>query len=203
MSLALKYIIICLTGYLSGCINPAFIISKLKGVDLREEGSKNLGTSNVTMVLGLKLGLVTLFYDVMKAFIIVFLFKHFFFLELAYGYVLGGLFAVVGHIFPFYLKFKGGKGFASYLGLILGLNWKFFILLCLAILIVCLISNYIVMGTMTCAAVAPFFIYFKYGWIPCLVAAMISIIIAIKHDENFRRIFIEKTEPKLLKVLFK
>ena len=101
----LEYFLIFLIGYLAGCFNIAYIISKLKKIDLKKNGTGNLGASNATILLGKKWGLVTLICDVFKAFIIVYLFKNIFFVEIAYSFIVGGLAVIIGHIFQFYLQF--------------------------------------------------------------------------------------------------
>lgn len=106
-----------LIGYLLGTVNPGYILGKLKGIDIREEGTGNAGTSNVHIVLGFKYGLLTAIYDTLKGIIAIFI-------ALAIGadFVFAhicGLTAIVGHIFPFYMQFKGGQGIATASGLML------------------------------------------------------------------------------------
>lgn len=104
-------------GYLLGAILPAFLFGKLKGIDVREEGTKNPGTSNAFKVLGLPYAIPTALYDTLKgllAMLIAFsLGVNFIFWQIA------GLMAIVGHVFPFYLKFRGGQGNATATGLLL------------------------------------------------------------------------------------
>ncbi|MFW9939844.1 MAG: glycerol-3-phosphate acyltransferase [Candidatus Thorarchaeota archaeon] len=104
-------------GYLLGSVNPGYIIGKLKGVDIREEGTGNAGTSNVRIVLGFKYAVPTGIYDALKGIIAIFValgigadyrFAH-----------ISGMAAIVGHIFPFYLNFNGGQGIATSSGLML------------------------------------------------------------------------------------
>ncbi len=104
-------------GYFLGAILPAFLFGKLKGIDVREEGTKNPGTSNAFKVLGLPYAIPTALYDTLKgllAMLIAFsLGVNFIFWQIA------GLMAIVGHVFPFYLKFRGGQGNATATGLLL------------------------------------------------------------------------------------
>ncbi len=103
--------------------------------------------------------------------------------------VLAGAMAVVGHIFPFYMGFHGGKGFASYIGMLLGLNWKFALVIMALTAIVTLISNYIVVGTLTTMAVVPLYLIFtKANIYVILIVAAISALITYKHRINIRRI---------------
>ena len=119
----MAYFIVILVGYLLGSSSMSYYISQFKKVEIRDKGSKNLGASNTMMVLGWKYGLLVGIHDIGKSILAVVLAKHFFpDLELV-GF-LAGVASVLGHIYPFYLKFKGGKGFASYFGMTLALNWK-------------------------------------------------------------------------------
>ncbi|MFX1503699.1 MAG: glycerol-3-phosphate acyltransferase [Promethearchaeota archaeon] len=104
-------------GYLLGAILPAFLFGKLKGIDVREEGTKNPGTVNAFRVLGLTYAIPTAFYDTLKGL-----------LAMLIAYILGANFlfmqlsaiaAILGHIFPFYIKFRGGQGVATSAGLLL------------------------------------------------------------------------------------
>ena len=140
-----SYFIIIIIGYLLGCSSMSYYISKFKKVNLQEKGSKNLGTSNTMAVLGWKYGVLVGIHDIGKSIIAVVLAKYLFpDLELA-GF-LAGIASVLGHIFPFYLKFKGGKGFASYFGMTLALNWKLALIVALVVVILTLITDYIVVG---------------------------------------------------------
>ena len=106
-----------LIGYVLGGILPAFIFGKIKGIDIREEGTKNAGTSNAFKVLGLSYAIPTALYDTLKgllAMLIAYsLGADFIFIQVS------GLAAIVGHVFPFYLDFKGGQGNATATGLLL------------------------------------------------------------------------------------
>ena len=121
-----------LIGYLLGCIQSAYILGRLAGkIDIREHGSGNAGASNITSTLGLKFGVIVGLVDILKGFFAVQIVRWIYpgNLELAY---LAGLMAIVGHMFPFFLKFRGGKGVATLAGMMFGVNWKlgvFFVLL--------------------------------------------------------------------------
>ncbi|MDE7361785.1 MAG: glycerol-3-phosphate acyltransferase [Oscillospiraceae bacterium] len=135
-------ILLCiLTGYLLGCLSPAAMFSKLKKKDLRTEGTGNLGATNVTMVLGRKYGAFVLFFDIAKAFIAVKLAQALFPAFIAAG-LLAGAAAVAGHIYPFYLKFKGGKGLAAFGGYILGIDPLLFVFLFVFALALMFVINY-------------------------------------------------------------
>ncbi len=185
----LSYFIIIFIGYLLGSSSMSFYVSKLKNVEIRDKGSKNLGASNAMMVFGWKYGVLVAIHDIGKSVLAVILAKHFFpGLELA-GF-LAGVASVLGHIFPFYLKFKGGKGFASYFGMTLALNWKLALVIGLAVIVVTLITDYIVIGTtLTITTVPIFYGFATKGLLVPLILLVGTIVIAYKHRMNYVRIY--------------
>ncbi len=106
-----------LFGYLLGSVNPGYLFGRLKGIDIREEGSGNAGTSNVRIVLGFKYSVPTGIYDTLKGIIAVFI-AHAMGANIIVAQ-LSGYAAIIGHIFPFYLQFRGGQGIATATGLML------------------------------------------------------------------------------------
>ena len=145
----MKLIIAALVCYLIGCINPAYIIGKVKGYDIRSRGSMNAGASNVMINVGKKAGVLTALFDIFKSFFCYRMAARLFPLYTAAA-VFCAVCCVLGHIFPFYLKFKGGKGFASLGGVVLGFNVKvFFIMLFCAFLIVLVIRYLCLITTLT------------------------------------------------------
>ena len=185
----MAYFIVILIGYLLGSSSMSYYISKLKKVEIRDKGSKNLGASNTMMVLGWKYGLLVGIHDIGKSILAVVLAKHFFpDLELV-GF-LAGVASVLGHIYPFYLKFKGGKGFASYFGMTLALNWKLALIIALAVVLVTLITDYIVLGTtLTITTVPIFYGIVTRGFIVPLILLIATLVIAYKHRMNYVRIY--------------
>ena len=117
-----------LIGYLFGGLNPAAMVAAVKKVNLRERGTKNLGATNVTLTVGMRYGVAVMLFDVMKAYISVKLARLLFPKAAAAG-LLAGCGAVVGHIYPVYLKFKGGKGLAAFGGMILAMDPVLFLIL--------------------------------------------------------------------------
>ena len=185
----MAYFIVILIGYLLGSSSMSYYISKLKKIEIRDKGSKNLGASNTMMVLGWKYGLLVGIHDIGKSILAVVLAKHFFpDLELV-GF-LAGVASVLGHIYPFYLKFKGGKGFASYFGMTLALNWKLALIIALAVVLVTLITDYIVVGTtLTITTVPIFYGIVTRGFIVPLILLIATLVIAYKHRMNYVRIY--------------
>lgn len=97
--------------------------------------------------------------------------------------------AVMGHIFPFYLRFRGGKGFASFLGMILALDWRFFLGILVAVLLITLITDYVVMGTFTTIVSFPLYLLVLHrGAIMAAIVAAASLVILCKHFVNIRRL---------------
>ena len=133
----MKILLCILIGYLIGSLNPAALLSKLKKKDLRKQGTGNLGATNTMIVLGKGYGALVMLFDVAKAFASVKL-AQLLFADLAVAGILAGSAAVIGHIYPFYLKFQGGKGLAAFGGMILAVDPLLFIILLVIALTLCL-----------------------------------------------------------------
>ena len=134
----MSYILTFLFAYMLGCSNMALYLSKLKKVDLRSGGSKNLGASNATILMGLKAGVLVALHDVGKAAAAVLL-ANIVYPDVANIGAVAGVAAVLGHIFPAPMKFRGGKGFASYVGMTLALNWRFALMVLFVVVLVFLL----------------------------------------------------------------
>lgn len=188
MANALVYIIVAVCAYAIGSISPSYIIGRIKGVDVKKSGSKNLGASNATMVLGWRFGVLIGALDIAKGVVAVLL-TRFLAPDLPSIAYLAAACAVLGHIFPFYLKFKGGKGFATYIGIVAGLHFPVAVVLAVIIIVVSLITDYIVVGTLTTVVTFPVFVYFYTGNpVSALIVGLASIVIIIKHWPNILRI---------------
>lgn len=184
-----KYIIVIVLGYLLGTSNLAYYISKWKHVDFTKSGSGNLGASNATMLLGWKSGIMVGLHDSFKSLAAVVI-ARLLFPDLEYAGAAAGIASVLGHIFPFYLRFRGGKGFASYLGMTLALNWKVALAVIGLVLLVTWITDYIVAGTTTTIVVVPVTLGIMcHSWILALILLVGTVVIAYKHRENFVRIY--------------
>ena len=183
------YIIAAILGYLLGCSSMAYYLAKWKKADLRSGGSGNLGASNTTVLLGWRAGVLVAVHDIGKGFLAVLLAKWLF-PDLAYAGAAAGVACVLGHIFPFYLKFKGGKGLASYFGMTLALDWKLALLVGAAIVIVTLVTDYIACGTVTTVVMVPVYVGFiGHNWLMAGVLAIATVVILCKHTDNYRRIW--------------
>ena len=184
----IRYGLVLLLSYLIGCSSMALYVSKYKKVDLQKAGSGNLGASNTMIILGWKPAISVGLHDIGKAVLAVVLAKLLC-PDLPLIQAGAGVACVLGHMFPFYLRFKGGKGFASSLGMTLALNWKFALVVMVIVVIVTLISDYIVVGTVTTIVIVP--AYMGYANRSLLLAAILCIATAVmlyKHRDNFSRI---------------
>lgn len=190
-------------GYLFGCIQSAFILAKLVGkIDIRDHGSGNAGASNVTSTLGLKYGAVVGLIDILKGFFAVQVVKWIYpeNPDLAY---LAGLMAILGHIFPFYLKFRGGKGVATLAGMMFGVNWKLGVVFVLLVAVPALITDYIVSGSFTTFIALPIVTYLLgYPILFTLFSLGLTVLCFYLHRANIQRI-IAREELKISAVLFK
>lgn len=181
------YILTVFLSYLLGSSNMAFYLSKLRRIDLKEHGSGNLGASNATILLGWRVGVAVGAHDILKAMVAV-LVSQTVFPELPYIGAIAGGSCVLGHIFPFYLKFKGGKGFASYLGMTIALNWKIAIVVLLAVLVVTVLTDYIVAGTtMTIISVPLSLAIAERSVILMLILLVATAMMLVQHRENYAR----------------
>lgn len=184
----LVYFHCAVLAYCIGAISPSYIIARLKKRDLRAGGSGNLGASNVATLLGWQYGVLVGALDILKAFIPIMIAR---FLLPDYKYLpfIVATCVVLGHMFPFYLKFKGGKGFATFFGSILGIHWLAFILIGLIFLLVVGLSDKIVIGTFTVITLFPIYIgIVDRNWIYVSIILMASLVIFFRHIENIKRL---------------
>ena len=194
------YFLSALMGYLLGCSNLAYYISKLAKKDIRKDGSGNLGASNATVLFGWKAGVSVALHDIGKALLAALLAKWLF-PELEFAGAAAGVAAVLGHIFPFYLKFKGGKGTAAFFGLTIALNWKLALAAAIILLLATLITDYIVIGTFSVIATVPAYIgLFEHHLLLAAIVGIASLFIFLKHQENIGRM-IRKEEIGLRSTL--
>ena len=175
-------------GYLLGCSSMALYLSKWKKVNMKEHGTGNLGASNATALMGWRYGILVALHDIGKSALAVILAKLLF-PELEYAGAVAGIASVLGHIFPFYLKFKGGKGFASYWGMTLALNWKLALAIFVAGLLITFLTDYIVLATTTTVITVPAFLGLATNsLILVLILCIGSVVIVYKHRKNYVRI---------------
>lgn len=184
----MKVALLAAICYLIGCINPAYLIGKAKGFDIRSRGSFNAGASNVVINVGKRAGVFTAIFDILKAFFCVKM-SGILLGDMPTAVVFCSVCCVLGHIFPFYLKFKGGKGFASLGGLVLGFNYKvFLIMLACAILLVLAINYLCIITTLTCLSFPIIYAAMTGDIVGALIILGLGLIIISKHIPNFKRI---------------
>ena len=201
----LPFILSSFLGYLIGCLQPSFFISKfIFGFDIRDKGTGNAGASNMVTTIGWKIGLVTGFVDVLKAFVAVWLIGECFHSS---NYVLSlkiisGSFAILGHIYPFFMGFKGGKGVASYLGMLIGINPILGISLTVLLLVLTIITNYISLASILIYSSFPLYVLYTnmFDLHIFYILLLLSLIGIFKHKPNIINI-IKKQETGFWEVL--
>lgn len=185
----MEYIFSALIGYLFGCINTASIVAKSRGVNIKKIGTNNAGASNVFISVGKIYGVIAAIGDIFKAFFASLLVYNLF----DYNYesaIIAGAMAVIGHIYPFWMKFNGGKGLASLMGLILFTGFENFAIFGIIIIAVTLITDFIGLGTLAVATLLPFYMLFfeKESAFIIAVYFILMVLIWYKHRENIVRI---------------
>lgn len=191
----MNLILSALIGYLFGSIPYSYILPKLiKKIDIREHGSKNVGSTNVLRICGYKIALVALILDLTKGLIAVFIVSYFFSYDLT---LVCAIFAILGHCYPFLLNFKGGKGVATAAGMILILNPKLFLMLAIIMFLLLYLFKTVSIASILTAAIFPIIsIVLKLENNFILFAFFISFFIIYKHRQNIQRI-IDGTENKI------
>ncbi len=189
-----SYLIVMIIGYLFGCLQWSYFLSKtIFKTDIRTLGGGNAGASNTVVSLGWKWGVLVAILDILKAIIsigiIKYLFKLYYLEENIFLLYLNGLFVILGHDFPFFMGFKGGKGTASVLGMLIGLDYRLGAVGFLVIFFVTIFTDYIALGTLSLAA---FFIigtiYLKYGYGSIIVSIIIALLSLYLHIPNIKAI---------------
>ena len=177
-----------LTAYLIGSSSMAFYLSRLYGVDIRKVGSGNLGASNALVAFGWKAAVIVGLHDLLKGLLAVLLARHFL-PQLPFIGAVAGVACVMGHMFPFYLGFKGGKGLASYLGMTIALNWRLAVVIAVAIVIITLVTDYIAVGTVTTVIAVPAYMGIaSRSWVLAAILCAASLVMIAKHRDNYVRI---------------
>ena len=207
----IKLVIVAIISYLLGSCNFGIIISKsLKKEDIRESGSGNAGTTNMMRTYGKILGLLTIIGDIAKVFVAIWLaFKIMSVEETKMifdrisdnpQYVLksfAGLFAVAGHIFPCFFKFKGGKGVATSGGMVIMIDWRIALILFAIFVLTILITRYVSLGSIIMALLYPVFmgLFHKDAGL-VIIALVFTLIVVTAHRENIKKL-INHTENKI------
>jgi glycerol-3-phosphate acyltransferase PlsY len=192
------FVVAAIGGYLLGSIPFGLVLTRLAGLgDIRQIGSGNIGATNVLRTGNKALAALTLLLDGAKGAVAVLIAGR-------YGpdmAVLAGVGAFLGHLFPVWLKFNGGKGMATFLGTLLALHWPAGALACLTWLAVAFTMKYSSAASLSAAALAPFFaLMIPAGQVPAWqrfeAVAVMTVLVFIRHHANIRRL-IARTEPKI------
>lgn len=185
----MEYILVIVLSYILGCSNMAKYIATIKKVDLSAGGSGNPGASNAVILMGWGAGVLTALHDIGKSALAVVL-ARLVFPDLPLIGAAAGVASVLGHIYPFWMKFRGGKGFASYLGMTIALNWKFAIAVLLLVVVVTLVTDYIVAATTATIIIVPIGLGIAAHSIMLpLILLIATAVIAWKHKENYIRMY--------------
>ncbi|MCX7857173.1 MAG: glycerol-3-phosphate 1-O-acyltransferase PlsY [Deltaproteobacteria bacterium] len=190
-----KNIVFIAVSYLLGSVPFGVILSKFKGVDPRKTGSGNIGATNVMRSAGKIYGVLTLLCDTLKGFVPVYLAKY---MELPEIFVISaGLASFIGHVFPFVLKFKGGKGVATAFGVFLGLNFVATLLSLFIFIVIVGIWRYVSLGSIITSFSFPFILYLVGESNKTIVISTIIVaLIILRHKNNLQRL-IQGTEHRL------
>lgn len=180
--------IICLLlGYLLGSVSPAALLGKLKNMDLRLLGTKNLGASNALIVLGKVSGAIVMVVDIAKAFTASWIARYLF-PKLAVAGLLAGLGAILGHVYPFYLGFKGGKGLAAFAGMVLAYDARIFLILLLITVTAVLIVDFSAAMPTLGGILFPVLTWLKTrSLVVMILSAASGLLVVVKHWSNLMK----------------
>lgn len=197
----LDYVIVAIVGYLLGSIPFGLLITRAAGLgDVRKIGSGNYGATNVLRTGRRELAALTLILDAAKGFAAVMFARWFFPGDAQF---IAALAVFLGHCFPVWLGFKGGKGVATFIGLLLGIAWPVGLIFCAVWLAIALAQRYSSLAGITASVTSPIFAYVAWlmAWGPdgttfAATAAVIAAIVLWKHRTNIGRL-LSGTEPKI------
>ena len=186
-----KLIVIALISYLLGDINPAIVIGKIKGVDIRKEGSGNPGMTNAIRVMGVGAGIAVFVVDVLKAFVAV---KIGFAVAGDAGAMVAFAAVVLGHCFPVFYGFKGGKGVAASFGAVLALNWQSALIVLAVAAILFLIFRRMSLASLG-AAISYTFLVNHFAPQYTYFGIAVAVFLLIMHRENIIRLLKGEEKP--------
>lgn len=208
---------IALISYLLGSLNFGVILSKkLENDDVRQHGSGNAGTTNMMRSYGKCVGILTIIGDIAKVFVAIYLTISILENTIIYNAIYelvescksnvdfeilvklySGLFAVIGHIFPCYFGFKGGKGVATSGGMVIAIDWRIALILLVIFAVTILVTKYVSLGSILMAVFFPVFMgVFHRSFILVCISLVFTIIVVVAHRENIKRLF-NHTENKI------
>ncbi len=205
------YIIVAVIAYLIGSINFSIILSKrMAGFDIREKGSGNAGTTNMLRSVGKKAAVITLICDILKGVVSILIavlagkiIKN---LDNALLVQLAGIFVIIGHTFPVFFKFKGGKGIATALGVLLMINWQIGLICLIFALVLMALTKMVSVGSIAAAILFPILVAFidqnyivptsNSNWSYLIFSIIVALLVIFNHRANVQRI-LNGTENRL------
>ena len=205
------YIIIAVIAYLIGSINFSIILSKrMAGFDIREKGSGNAGTTNMLRAVGKKAAVITLICDILKGVVSILIavlagkiVKN---LDNALLVQLAGIFVIIGHTFPIFFKFKGGKGIATSLGVLLMTNWQIGLICLVFALVLIALTRMVSVGSIAAGILFPVLVAFidqnyivptsNSNWSYLVFSIIVALLVIFNHRANVQRI-LNGTENRL------
>ena len=208
------YIIIAVIAYLIGSINFSIILSKrMAGFDIREKGSGNAGTTNMLRAVGKKAAVITLICDILKGVVSILIavlagkiVKN---LDNALLVQLAGIFVIIGHTFPVFFKFKGGKGIATALGVLLMINWQIGLICLIFALVLMALTKMVSVGSIAAAILFPILVAFidqnyivqtsNSNWSYLVFSIIVALLVIFNHRANVQRILNGKENRLIFK----
>ena len=196
----MDYLIVIIIGYLFGCLQWSYILSMIiKKQDIRSLGAGNAGASNMVVSFGWKIGVLVAFLDILKAIISIYIIKYLINITLLDNNIsylfLNGFCVILGHNYPFYMNFKGGKGTASTFGMLLAIDYRLGIIGFFIILIVTFVTDYIALGALSLVG---FLIlstmYLKLGNPSVFIALLITTLAIYNHIPNIKNILAKRED---------
>ncbi|MDR1117282.1 MAG: glycerol-3-phosphate 1-O-acyltransferase PlsY [Oscillospiraceae bacterium] len=191
----IKYILLIILSYLLGSFNFSIICSRrFKKSDVRDFGSGNAGITNYFRAYGSKTVFIVMIGDMGKCFLAAFVGGLLFGF---WGRLIGGLFVMLGHLFPVFFKFKGGKGVLTTAATILAFDWRVFLIAFCAFLLIVFVTRFVSLGSVIAVCMVPPLIYMFYEgeWRYVGITALIALIVVFMHRQNIGRL-INGTESK-------
>ncbi len=198
----LRNIIICLIlGYLCGCLSTAYFVGRANNIDIRKYGSGNAGTTNAMRLLGVKAGILTFLGDALKALIPILIITFVVFKNEPYVHLVAlytGLGVVIGHNFPFWLHFKGGKGIAATGGAILAFDWRIGLAALVLFVVSVAITRFVSVGSLLISLLFPIgvLIFYPGDLHMLLISFLFTVLAFIRHRTNIQRLM-SGTENKI------
>lgn len=189
------YIVISVLAYFIGSISFSVIFSrKFAGFDVRDKGSKNAGSTNVLRTAGTKLAILTLLCDILKGIIAIVIAiiasKIWKDVDVTILKYMAGFFAILGHTFPIFFEFRGGKGVATALGVLITLDWKIGLICLIFALVIIIFTKMVSVGSILAAVLFPILTIFmtEFNLAIILISILIALLVIFNHRENLKRI---------------